>query len=146
MPAPAKRDDGFLFTGRAPRLPRDQESGHHQPGEDISVSTYESPHCNGISAIILTREPGGGSGKKDLRHPEQPCECGTAGFGPLFWSKYNPVDILFGIGQIVIGATVVYVAWQQHALSKRQEAVDQLWFKHELYESVHWFTERRLDS
>ena len=44
------------------------------------------------------------------------------------------MDILLGIGQIVIGATIVYVAYEQHALSKRQESVDQLWFKHELYE------------
>jgi hypothetical protein len=44
------------------------------------------------------------------------------------------MDILLGVGQIVIGVTIVYVAWQQHALSKRQESVDQLRFKHELYE------------
>jgi hypothetical protein len=66
--------------------------------------------------------------------PNNPVSAATAGFGPPFWSRCNSVDILLGIGQIVIGVTVVYVALQQHALSKRQEAVDQLWFKHELYE------------
>jgi hypothetical protein len=44
------------------------------------------------------------------------------------------MDILLGVGQIVIGATIVYVAWQQHALLKRQKSVDQLRLKHELYE------------
>jgi hypothetical protein len=35
------------------------------------------------------------------------------------------MDILVGVGQIVIGATIVYVAWQQHELLKRQKSVDQ---------------------